>query len=101
MRKCLDAIYNSRDRKRYRCELFRELPDAHAYPDYYKLIQTPISLNEVSQPGDGVLAKEGRGRRSWREFTAKLRVYVCAFVRVFVCVSVSRRFCAYRAVARA
>lgn len=49
MEQLLEAIENCYDDRlgRYRCELFTELPSPTDYPDYYQLIDRPISLAQI------------------------------------------------------
>eukprot|EP00051_Salpingoeca_urceolata_P029514 m.490166 g.490166 ORF g.490166 m.490166 type:complete len:460 (-) comp27537_c1_seq1:83-1462(-) len=37
---------------RHHCELFEQLPDRSAYPDYYLIIKTPIALDVIKQRMD-------------------------------------------------
>jgi ATP-dependent helicase STH1/SNF2 len=45
---CYKAIMNCTDEHgRKRCDLFRELPDKREYPDYYRIIPSPIALSHI------------------------------------------------------
>jgi ATP-dependent helicase STH1/SNF2 len=45
---CYKAIMNCADEHgRKRCDLFRELPDKREYPDYYRIIPSPIALSHI------------------------------------------------------
>jgi ATP-dependent helicase STH1/SNF2 len=45
---CYKAIMNCVDENgRKRCDLFRELPDKREYPDYYRIIVSPIALSHI------------------------------------------------------
>jgi ATP-dependent helicase STH1/SNF2 len=45
---CIRAVLDLRDESgRYRCELFKELPDRDDYPDYYMHIQNPIAISQI------------------------------------------------------
>ncbi|KAI9460194.1 SNF2 family N-terminal domain-containing protein [Lactarius psammicola] len=45
---CYKAIMNCTDENgRKRCDLFRELPDKREYPDYYRIILSPIALSHI------------------------------------------------------
>jgi ATP-dependent helicase STH1/SNF2 len=45
---CYKAITNCTDESgRKRCDLFRELPDKREYPDYYRIILSPIALSHI------------------------------------------------------
>ncbi|KAI0252671.1 SNF2 family N-terminal domain-containing protein [Lactifluus subvellereus] len=45
---CYKAIMNcTDDNGRKRCDLFRELPDKREYPDYYRIIPSPIALSHI------------------------------------------------------
>lgn len=45
---CHKAVLACEDEtRRKRCELFRELPDKHDYPDYYRIISRPIALSQL------------------------------------------------------
>ncbi|KAI0296669.1 SNF2 family N-terminal domain-containing protein [Russula brevipes] len=45
---CFKAIMNCTDENgRKRCDLFRELPDKREYPDYYRIIPSPIALSHI------------------------------------------------------
>jgi ATP-dependent helicase STH1/SNF2 len=45
---CFKAITNCADENgRKRCDLFRELPDKREYPDYYRIIPSPIALSHI------------------------------------------------------
>ncbi|KAJ7171766.1 SNF2-family ATP dependent chromatin remodeling factor snf21 [Mycena crocata] len=49
---CYRAVVNCEDSDgRKRCELFRELPDRHEYPNYYQLITQPIALSHLRKRG--------------------------------------------------
>ncbi|KAI5190176.1 ATP-dependent helicase STH1/SNF2 [Nematocida sp. AWRm77] len=43
----LDNIVRSTEKGRRRAELFMELPDPDVYPDYYAIIEEPISISEI------------------------------------------------------
>ena len=45
---CYKAIMNCTDENgRKRCDLFREPPDKREYPDYYRIIASPIALSHI------------------------------------------------------
>jgi ATP-dependent helicase STH1/SNF2 len=45
---CYKAITSCTDETgRKRCDLFRELPDKREYPDYYRIILSPIALSHI------------------------------------------------------
>lgn len=45
---CYKATMNCTDESgRKRCDLFRELPDKREYPDYYRIIISPIALSHI------------------------------------------------------
>ncbi|KAH9964520.1 SNF2 family N-terminal domain-containing protein [Russula dissimulans] len=45
---CYRAIMSCSDETgRKRCDLFRELPDKREYPDYYRIILSPIALSHI------------------------------------------------------
>jgi len=45
---CYKAIMNCTDENgRKRCDLFREPPDKREYPDYYRIIASPIALSQI------------------------------------------------------
>ncbi|KAI0271595.1 SNF2 family N-terminal domain-containing protein [Gloeopeniophorella convolvens] len=45
---CYKAIMGCTDENgRKRCDLFRELPDKREYPDYYRIIPSPIALSHI------------------------------------------------------
>ncbi|KAJ7102506.1 SNF2-family ATP dependent chromatin remodeling factor snf21 [Mycena belliarum] len=43
---------------RKRCDLFRELPDKHEYPNYYQLITQPIALSHLRKRAQGPYYKD-------------------------------------------
>ncbi|TFY81203.1 hypothetical protein EWM64_g2811 [Hericium alpestre] len=48
LNECYKALMSCTDETgRKRCELFRELPDKRDYPDYYRIISTPIALSTL------------------------------------------------------
>lgn len=52
LRRCLELVQrieSSTQGGRKRAELFMDLPDKEAYPDYYTYIEQPISLSEIKQ----------------------------------------------------
>ncbi|KAF6765924.1 SNF2-family ATP dependent chromatin remodeling factor snf21 [Ephemerocybe angulata] len=64
------------DTGRKRCELFRELPDKRDYPDYYTLIQTPISLAQIRKRSNGNYYKNVLAYRDdWRTMFNNARTY--------------------------
>ena len=47
MNMILDKLDNMTQDNRQLSEIFRKLPSARQYPDYYKIIRKPISMNEI------------------------------------------------------
>ncbi|KAF7306400.1 hypothetical protein MIND_00431200 [Mycena indigotica] len=61
---------------RKRCELFRELPDKHDYPDYYQLITQPIALSHLRKRGNGIFYKDVQAyRNDWALMFNNARTY--------------------------
>ncbi|KAJ7674433.1 SNF2-family ATP dependent chromatin remodeling factor snf21 [Mycena rosella] len=62
---CYRAVVACEDADgRKRCELFRELPDRHEYPNYYQLITQPIALSHLRKRGTGPYYKDVQQYRS-------------------------------------
>ncbi|KAJ6573921.1 SNF2-family ATP dependent chromatin remodeling factor snf21 [Mycena vulgaris] len=56
---CYRAVVACEDTDgRKRCDLFRELPDKHEYPNYYQLITQPIALSHLRKRGGGPYYKD-------------------------------------------
>ncbi|KAJ7356681.1 SNF2-family ATP dependent chromatin remodeling factor snf21 [Mycena albidolilacea] len=61
---------------RKRCELFRELPDRHDYPDYYQLITQPIALSHLRKRASGTHYKDlQQYRNDWALMFNNARTY--------------------------
>ncbi|KAJ7139490.1 SNF2-family ATP dependent chromatin remodeling factor snf21 [Mycena epipterygia] len=61
---------------RKRCDLFRELPDKHDYPDYYQLITQPIALSHLRKRGGGPYYKDVQQyRNDWTLMFNNARTY--------------------------
>ncbi|KAJ7151627.1 SNF2-family ATP dependent chromatin remodeling factor snf21 [Mycena filopes] len=61
---------------RKRCELFRELPDRHDYPDYYQLITQPIALSHLRKRGQATYYKDMQQyRNDWTLMFNNARTY--------------------------
>ncbi|KAJ7857605.1 SNF2-family ATP dependent chromatin remodeling factor snf21 [Mycena leptocephala] len=56
---CYRAVVGCEDTDgRKRCELFRELPAKHEYPNYYQLITEPIALSHLRKRASGTYYKD-------------------------------------------
>ncbi|KAJ7071584.1 SNF2-family ATP dependent chromatin remodeling factor snf21 [Mycena amicta] len=74
---CYRAVVACEDSDgRKRCELFRELPDKHHYPDYYQLITQPIALSHLRKRGSGPYYKDVQQyRNDWALMFNNARTY--------------------------
>ncbi|KAJ7630412.1 SNF2-family ATP dependent chromatin remodeling factor snf21 [Roridomyces roridus] len=74
---CYRAVVACEDTDgRKRCELFRELPDRHDYPDYYQLITQPIALSHLRKRGSTTYYKDVQHyRRDWELMFNNARTY--------------------------
>ncbi|KAF7340173.1 Chromatin structure-remodeling complex subunit snf21 [Mycena venus] len=74
---CYRAVVACEDADgRKRCELFRELPDKHDYPDYYQLITQPIALSHLRKRASGSYYKDLQHYRSdWTLMFNNARTY--------------------------
>ncbi|KAK7064785.1 chromatin structure-remodeling complex subunit snf21 [Favolaschia claudopus] len=74
---CYRAVVACEDTDgRKRCELFRELPDKHDYPDYYQLITSPIALSHLRKRGSGAYYKDVQQyRNDWTLMFNNARTY--------------------------
>lgn len=45
----LNSVVNHKEKNRYLCEMFQELPAKEEYPDYYQLIKNPIAIENIEQ----------------------------------------------------
>ncbi|KAJ7859520.1 SNF2-family ATP dependent chromatin remodeling factor snf21 [Mycena olivaceomarginata] len=61
---------------RKRCELFRELPDRHDYPNYYQLITQPIALSHLRKRASGAHYKDlQQYRKDWSLMFTNARTF--------------------------
>ena len=65
----LDAGVNLKARKRERAELFMDLPSRKDYPEYFKVIEKPISLNLIRKK-----AESRAGYKSEADFRADVQL---------------------------
>jgi len=74
---CYRAVVACEDADgRKRCELFRELPDKHDYPDYYQLISQPIALSHLRKRASGAYYKDVQHyRNDWTLMFNNARTY--------------------------
>ncbi|KAJ7037457.1 SNF2-family ATP dependent chromatin remodeling factor snf21 [Mycena alexandri] len=74
---CYRAVVACEDTDgRKRCELFRELPDRHDYPDYFQLITQPIALSHLRKRGQGNYYKDMQQyRNDWTLMFNNARTY--------------------------
>ncbi|KAJ6498002.1 SNF2-family ATP dependent chromatin remodeling factor snf21 [Mycena vitilis] len=74
---CYRAVVACEDSDgRKRCELFRELPDRHDYPDYYQLITQPIALSHLRKRASGPYYKDVQSyRNDWTLMFNNARTY--------------------------
>ncbi|KAJ7785661.1 SNF2-family ATP dependent chromatin remodeling factor snf21 [Mycena metata] len=74
---CYRAVVACEDTDgRKRCELFRELPDRHEYPDYYQLITQPIALSHLRKRGTANYYKDMQQyRNDWTLMFNNARTY--------------------------
>ncbi|KAF7367428.1 Chromatin structure-remodeling complex subunit snf21 [Mycena sanguinolenta] len=74
---CYRAVVACEDADgRKRCDLFRELPDRHEYPDYYQLISQPIALSHLRKRASGVYYKDLQHyRNDWTLMFNNARTY--------------------------
>ncbi|KAJ7037489.1 hypothetical protein C8F04DRAFT_1257053 [Mycena alexandri] len=74
---CYRAVVACEDTDgRKRCELFRELPDRHDYPDYFQLITQPIALSRLRKRGQGNYYKDMQQyRNDWTLMFNNARTY--------------------------
>ncbi|KAF7310438.1 hypothetical protein HMN09_00585900 [Mycena chlorophos] len=74
---CYRAVVACEDTDgRKRCELFRELPDKHDYPDYYTHIAQPIALSHLRKRASGPYYKDVQQyRNDWALMFNNARTY--------------------------
>lgn len=74
---CHRAVLDLRDEYgRYRCELFKELPDRDDYPDYYQHIHRPIAISIIRKRVSGTYYKSvEQFKADWHLMFDNARIY--------------------------
>jgi ATP-dependent helicase STH1/SNF2 len=74
---CHRAVLDLRDEYgRYRCELFKELPDRDDYPDYYHHIHRPIAISIIRKRVSGTYYKSvEQFKTDWHLMFDNARIY--------------------------
>ncbi|KAG8857512.1 hypothetical protein FRB91_011255 [Serendipita sp. 411] len=74
---CHRAVLDLRDENgRYRCDLFKELPDRDDYPDYYLHIQQPIAISTIRKRVSGTYYRSvSQFKADWHLMFNNARTY--------------------------